>query len=832
MLFKKKQKIQKQTKTQQNNKSSKTSPKKANYNASKANTRFIDKMSQKVCTPKTCQQAMEMFFKSTDESREIELMEIRDGVYSMCLEFTDISFSKADYETIENIFLKWVAYLNSFSENVHIQVINADKYLNTETYKQQFILHSDKLSPEVQTLQKEFNTIIEKSLGSEKLSYVTKRYIVFSQRAENYRAAHSGFQSILSKTETKFQEFQSKVTTVSNAERLRFIHDTLNLQSLEEKGISNILEYAQENDLTIYDALAPQKMNLRESDLIEIENQKYLRVLYVSKLPNSITPKFYNSLITMDDVNIITTLNIQPTNNAKSINRVDKQISGMKTERLDKVKRASKNGYDYSIVQDEKLEESIRAAEQFKDDLQHKGQKMFETNILICVIANSYEKLEKDVQRIVDRAAEQLIEIRPMLWQQMEGLQHVFPLGWNTIQFQRNLTSEATAINVPFNSKDLMEPNSIYYGKNLVSKNPIFCDRKKLLNGNGAVLATSGAGKSFACKNNIEQIFIRYPNDHIIIIDPQNEYQPIIDKFGGQTINISASSDTRINPFDLSLNYGLTDEESNNPIKSKTEYIIAFVESIVGGDGLTGIQKTIIDRCCRNVYEEFELSGFTNLSKQPNFKDFYNEMKKQPEKEAQELALIVERYVLGSMDIFAKDTNVNIQNRLVCFDISELQTSLQTTGYLVVLDHIMNRLANNKKEGNYTWLFIDEFHILLENEFSAQYIAKIYKIGRKLGAMNTVITQNIKDVLDNEQGQKILSNTEFALLLKQKPLDLQQLSTIFGISSAEEEYVTDSPAGRGLIVYGTNCVLPFEFKVPLDSEIYRLNETSSIAQSR
>lgn len=822
-MFKKKTKTPKQTPVTQQSKS------RVRYGASQATIK--EKMTPaKMATPKTCQQLINMFFKSTNE--EFDLIEISDGIFSMCVEFEDISFAKADYSTVENIFLKWVEYLNSFSEHIHVQVVNADKYVNTDEYKKQYIIENDNLTDDVKMLQNEFNHIIERNISKTQTCFVTKRYLVFSQKAENYRAAYNSFQTILSKTESKFHELKSKIQVVTNNERLRFIHDTLNLETLENKGINDVFKYAKENDLTIYDVLSPKKINFSEKDLIEVENEKYLRLLYVSKLPNSMTPRFYNSLITMDDVNIITTLNIQPTNNAKSINRVDKQISGMKTERLDKVKRANKNGYDYSVVQDERLEDSIREAEQFKEDLQKNGQKVFETNIFICVIANSFEKLNKDTQKIIDKASEFLVEIRPMLWQQPEGLQHTFPLGWNTIQFQRNLTSEATGINVPFNSKDLMHPYSIFYGQNLVSKNPIFCDRKQLLNGNGVILATAGAGKSFACKNNIEQIFMRYPNDHIIIIDPQNEYKPIVEKFNGQTINISASSDTRINPFDLSLNYGLTDEESNNPVKSKTEYIIAFIESIVGGNGLSGIQKTIIDRCCRNVYEAFELSGFADKEKQPNFRTFYDEMKRQPESEAQNLALILERYVLGSMDIFAKDTNVDIHNRFVCFDISELQASMQTTGYLVVLDHIMNRLAMNKKEGNYTWLFIDEFHILLQNEFSAQYIAKIYKVGRKLGAMNTIITQNITDVLNNEQGQKILSNSEFALLLKQKPLDLVQLSQIFDISKDEGAYITDSSVGKGLLVYGSESILPFEFKVPKNTEIYRLNETSMISQSR
>ena len=255
-------------------------------------------------------------------------------------------------------------------------------------------------------LQNEFNHIIEKNLSKTQTCYIAKRYLVFSQKAENYRAAYNSFQTILAKTETKFHDLKSKIQIVSNNERLRFIHDTLNVETMQNREIDNIFEYANKNDLTVYDVLSPKKINLSEKDLIEIENEKYLRLLYVSKLPNSMTPRFYNSLITMEDVNIITTLNIQPTNNAKSINRVDKQISGMKTERLDKVKRANKNGYDYSVVQDERLEDSIREAEQFKEDLQKNGQKVFETNFLICVISPSFEKLNKDTQKIIDKASE------------------------------------------------------------------------------------------------------------------------------------------------------------------------------------------------------------------------------------------------------------------------------------------------------------------------------------------------------------------------------------------------------------------------------------------
>ena len=289
-----------------------------------------------------------------------------------------------------------------------------------------------------------------------------------------------------------------------------------------------------------------------------------------------------------------------------------------------------------------------------------------------------------------------LVEMKPLLWQQLEGLQNILPLGHNTLQFQRTLTSEATAVNVPFNSKDFNHEKSLFYGVNLVSKNAIFCDRKQLINGNGCVLATSGAGKSFNVKTLIEQILIRYPSDDICIIEPQDEYSGLLKVFGGQKIFISTTSDTHINPFDLSLNYGCSDTEKSEPVKSKVEYIIAFLESIVGANALTGGQKTIIDRCTKIIFEDYEKSNFEDESLLPTLPDFYNMLLKQPEEEAKDLALIIERYVKGSMDLFSKKTNIDIQNRLVSFDISKLSASLQTTGYLVVLDHIQNRLAKNK----------------------------------------------------------------------------------------------------------------------------------------
>ena len=785
----------------------------------------------KVYIPETTQDMIAYLFKEVDEKTGI--FRITADEYSICMEYSDVSFAKANDEDAENIFFKWLEYLHSFREDTHIEVVNAGTPIKTERYKERFIFDSSIVDdPKQKQIAEELNMEIEKTLGSKEDTLQNKRYIVISLKAKDFEEANALFLNIYLKTEKKFKELKSKVRIVSVKERLEFIHNIINIQTLEDRKINNIIDYAKDNNLSLYDALAPKVASMRESDFIEIEEKKFMRILFVNKLPKSLTPRFYNRLTTLDNINLMTTLNITPTNSAKMIKQVDRSLSAMETERLEKIKRAGKNNLDYNYVKDKKLETRISNAEQLQYDLQKNNQKIFQNNFMVCIIANSFEELEEQTVRVHEIASEMLVEMRALLWQQLEGLQHTLPLGHNSIQFQRTLTSEATAVNVPFNSKDFLHEHSIFYGRNLVSKNAIFCDRKKLLNGNGCVLATSGAGKSFNVKMLIEQILLRYPEDEVCIIDPQNEYDELLKVFKGQTIKISTTSKTHINPFDLDLNYGLTDGGNNNPIKSKSEYIIAFLESIIGANGLSGGQKTIIDRCTKLIFEDYENSHYQDKTLLPKLPDFYKKLKEQPEQEAQDLALVLERYVTGSLDIFSKNTNVDIKNRLVSFDISELSQTLQKTGYLVVLDHIQNRLTLNKQIGRYTWIFIDEVHILLANPYSAEYVAKFYKVGRKFLGMNTIITQNIADMLENEQGRKILSNSEFAVILKQKALDLPHICGIFNISEEESRYIEgDAKAGEGLLVFGSD-VIPFSNTIPTNYVMYEINNTDNKVQAR
>lgn len=814
-----KNKKNKEAKIKKEKKVKKAKPTKVKKSSLNSNQLFKKRAKFVVAEPTSTSQLIHLLFKGYNKT--LDIFQIGDDEYSVCFEYTDISFSKAQAQEQLNIFKHWVDYLNSFSEKSHIQVINIGRPVQRESFKDRFMYNEKKDWTDNECkIAEEFNTLIERSITSENEKLETRRYIVISQHCESIQQARDIFYEYEIKTDNKFRELKSRLRRVTIEETLELIYDFFRTTPFlqEKKGPQDTLISRINEEKSIFDILAPESLDFSKRDYFK-SGDKYYRILYLSEIKNSTSPVFYNKLTNLD-MDIIVTLNIQPNRNSQMIKKVDKIISGVKTERLGKVKNALKSGYPYEAVMDEKLEEKLSAYSQLKVDLQKNGQKLFTNNMLICVMGKSEDDINVKTNKIIDLAAERVLEISALQYQQIEGLINLLPLGHNTIQLKRNLTSEATAANVPFNTKDLMYPESLFFGINLISRNAVFADRKKLLNGNGCILATAGAGKSFSVKSQIEQIMLRYPDDDVVIIDPQNEYGPLLNAFDGQLVEISPTSNTYINPFDLDLNY-----DDKSPVKAKTEYVIAFVESIVEGE-LTGAQKTIIDRCTKIAFEKYEMSGFKDKSVLPNLPLFYELLKQQPEEDAKDLALVIERYVKGALDIFAKDTNVNINNRLVCFDISQLSSSMQTTGYLVVLDFIMNRLSANRASNKNTWLFIDEFHILLANQYSAEYIAKIYKVGRKYLALPTIITQNIADVINNEQGRKILSNSEFALILKQKPLDLPDIQAIFEISNEEAGYVMDPPAGQGILCYAGDRVV-FRNEVPKDFYIYSLNQTST-----
>lgn len=815
----------------------------------KSISRYLKPLKKRVITPKTNQDIIKMLFQDFHDN----IMRIDNNIYSICLEYSDISFAKADLEEAGTIFLKWVDYLNSFNKNTHIQINKVCVPIDTEEYKKQFTYDDEKRTDKELELVHEFNHLIDEVIGVKKHTLLTKRYLTISQKAMDFDDAKSIFLDMFQKTERAFKDFKSSVRIVSNSERLTLIHDFFNIEMANDLGIIDFESYAKANDLTIYDVLATKEnISLKATDYLEITSKellnidestykgngntprkKFIRILYVDpKFPKSISPKFYNTLTNLEDIHMFTTVNIQPVETIKAIKNLTKKQSGLETERYSKIKNLAKQQLDYAFIKDERLEKNISSVKELIYDVSNNDQKIFKQNILVGIITDSYAELENQTARIQNKVGEMLINLMPLKWQQLEGIKNLLPLGHNTLQFQKLETSEGTGVHVPFNSKDFLHPHSIFYGKNIVSNNAIFLDRSKLSNGNGCILATSGAGKSFQVKTDIEQNLLRNPNTEVIIIDYKKEYEKVVNWFDGQTISISDTSNTYINPLDIDIHYTLSENKDDNPIKAKVEYMQSWIESILDQGTLKPITKTVVDRCVKNLYIAYEESFFKDHSKQPLLEDLYHELLKQEEKEAHDLAKALERFVYGTMDIFAHKTNIDIKNRIVSFDLSNLQKSIQTAGYLVVLDHIMHRLGRNSELGIRTLIYIDEFHILLSNYSAAEFVSKIVKIGRQFGAFPNVITQNISEMSENEFGRKILGNVEFAIILKQKEVDRETICNIFNISNEEARYISgDAKQGQGIIVYG-NDKIPFFNPINKKTRIFELNNTDHASITR
>ena len=561
------------------------------------------------------------------------------------------------------------------------------------------------------------------------------------------------------------------------------------------------------------DYICPDSFSFRK-DYFEMGKQ-FGRVLFLKEYASYIKDSMVAELCDLSR-NLMLSIDIIPIPTDVATRMAENIALGVEKNIADHQQRQNSNN-NFSAIIPFDLEQQRKETQEFLDDLVTRDQRMMFGTITLLHTSDSLEKLDSDTESLMTTGRKHLCQLAPTNYQQADGLNTALPIGQNRLDARRTLTTESAAVFMPFRAQEISMPGGVYYGTNIISRNLIIADRKQLLNGNSMIFGVSGSGKSVIAKQEIIKLMLSTEDD-IIVIDPEREYSALVSTFGGQIINISATSDNHINAMDMNAEYG----GGKDPLILKSEFILTLCDQAIGRDGVGPKQKSLIDRCTANVYRDYKQSKYT--IEPPTLKDFREELLRQPEPEAAELALAIELFTDGSLSTFAKQTNVDVNNRLICYDILDLGKQLQPIGMLVVLDSILNRITQNRAKGKSTFIVIDEIYLLFQHEYSTNFLFTLWKRVRKYGAFCTGITQNVDDMLQSHTARTMLANSEFLVMLNQASTDRIELAKLLKISDPQLSYITNVDVGHGLLKLGS-ALVPFSNQFPRNTQLYRLMTT-------
>ena len=734
---------------------------------------------------------------------------VEDGYYSKTIRFYDINYQLAQNEDKNAIFENWCDFLNYFDSTIHFQLSFINQHSNMAEYEK--VIHINPQEDEFDDLRMEFAQMLNNQLAKGNNGLMRTKYITFGIEAENIREARPKLERIESDIMNNFKILGVTAYPLNGAERLQIMYETFNQDSKVPFHFS--YDEVLRTGLSTKDYIAPTSFVFKNGKDFQMGGT-IGAVSYLQILAPELTDKMLAEFLEMDS-NLMVNFHIQSIDQMKAIKLVKSKVTDINRMKIEEQKKAVRAGYDMDIIPSD-LNTYGGEAKRLLEDLQSRNERMFLVTALFLNTAETKQELENVVFQTAGIAQKYNCALKRLDYQQEPGLMSCLPLAMNLVPIKRALTTTSTAIFVPFTTQELfMGGESIYYGLNALSNNLIMADRKKLKNPNGLILGTPGAGKSFAAKREITNAFI-VTKDDIIVCDPEGEYYPLFRAFHGQVIRISPTSHDYINPMDINLDYA----DDDDPLSLKSDFILSLCELVVGGkNGLEPVEKTVIDRCVRLVYQDF-LSDPVQ-EKMPILEDLYNLLREQKEQEAQRLATALEIYVNGSLKVFNHRTNVELSNRMVCFDIKDLGKQLKKLGMLIVQDQVWNRVTINRSANKSTRYYIDEFHLLLKEEQTAAYSVEIWKRFRKWGGIPTGITQNVKDLLASREIENIFENSDFILMLNQASGDRQILAKQLNISPHQLSYVTNSGEGEGLVFYGST-IIPFKDKFDNSLMLYAL----------
>ena len=738
---------------------------------------------------------------------------ISDSHYTKTIQFQDINYQLSQNEDKTAIFEGWCDFLNYFDSSIHFQL----SFLNLAASEETFA-NSISIPPQrdaFDSIREEYTTMLQNQLARGNNGLIKTKYLTFGIDADSIKAAKPRLERIETDILNNFKRLGVAARTLDGKERLSQLHAVFHMD--EQLPFQFEWDWLAPSGLSTKDFIAPSSFEFRTGKQFRM-GKKYGAVSFLQILAPELNDRLLADFLDMES-SLIVSMHIQSVDQVKAIKTVKRKITDLDRSKIEEQKKAVRAGYDMDIIPSD-LATYGSEAKKLLQDLQSRNERMFLLTFLVLNTADNPRQLGNNIFQAGSIAQKYNCQLTRLDFQQEEGLMSCLPLGINQIEIQRGLTTSSTAIFVPFTTQELFQngKEALYYGINALSNNLIMVDRKLLKNPNGLILGTPGSGKSFSAKREIANCFL-LTSDDVIICDPEAEYAPLVERLHGQVIKISPTSTNYINPMDLNLDY--SDDES--PLSLKSDFILSLCELIVGGkEGLQPVQKTIIDRCVRLVYNEY--LNDPKPENMPILEDLYNLLREQEEKEAQYIATALEIYVTGSLNVFNHQSNVDINNRIVCYDIKELGKQLKKIGMLVVQDQVWNRVTINRAAHKSTRYYIDEMHLLLKEEQTAAYTVEIWKRFRKWGGIPTGITQNVKDLLSSREVENIFENSDFVYMLNQAGGDRQILAKQLGISTHQLSYVTHSSEGEGLLFYGST-ILPFVDHFPKNTELYRIMTT-------
>jgi hypothetical protein len=737
---------------------------------------------------------------------------VLDKYYSKTIRFYDINYQLAQNEDKNAIFENWCNFLNYFDSTIHFQMSFVNRRSSMEEYESVI-----KIMPQndaFDDVRMEYAQMLKNQLAKGNNGLVRTKYITFGIEAENIREAKPRLERIEADILNNFKVLGVPAYPLGGEERLQILYETFNQEEREPFRFS----YGQvlRSGMGTKDFVAPSSFVFKNGKDFQMGNTLGA-VSYLQILAPELTDRMLAEFLDMDR-NLVVNMHIQSIDQLKAIKTVKSKVTDIDRMKLEEQKKAVRSGYDMDIIPSD-LTTYGGEAKRLLEDLQTRNERMFLVTMLFLNTAKTKQELDNGIFQTAGIAQKYNCSLRRLDYMQEQGLMSSIPLGLNLIPIKRALTTTSTAIFVPFTTQELFMPGeSLYYGLNALSNNMIMVDRKKLKNPNGLILGTPGSGKSFSAKREITNAFFATQDD-IIIGDPEGEYYPLVNALGGQVIHISATSHDYINPMDINMDYS----EDDNPLGVKSDFILSLCELIMGSrNGIEAEEKSVIDRCLPIVYRKyFENPVSENM---PVLGDLYECLREQKEVQAQRIATALEIYVNGSLKVFNHQTNVQLDNRIVCFDIKDLGKQLKKLGMLIVQDQVWNRVTVNRMSHKSTRYYIDEFHLLLKEEQTAAYSVEIWKRFRKWGGIPTGITQNIKDLLASREIENIFENSDFIYMLNQAAGDRQILAKQLNISPHQLSYVTNSGEGEGLIFYGST-IIPFKDKFDKSLRLYTLMTT-------